>query len=161
MQLGQESWRPISSENGTHVTTTATPSHSEKKVIMPGGLMIGYDHVRCHLSSNFHSSSRQPEDFHLSAGRSNERSSERSNQRTAINWTISPDRAGSFCSIALFKRSMYHLAYNLNTPTNKQTSQMPNNCNFPYFCRVYDRTTNAMNPNTIGPPRQRSRLNGR
>jgi len=32
---------------------------------------------------------------------------------------------------------MYHLVYNLNTAINKQTSQMPNNCNLPYFCRLY------------------------
>jgi len=40
-------------------------------------------------------------------------------------------------TIVWIERSMYHLVYNLNTAINKQTSQMSNNCNLPYFCRLY------------------------
>jgi len=100
------------------------------------------DHLRCHLGSNFHSSSSRsrPEIFTCPLA---DRAGNQLNDRA--------DRAGSFCSIALFKRSMYHLAYNPNTPTNKQTSQMPNNCNFPYFCRVYDRRRMRWTQTRSGP----------
>lgn len=74
-----------------------------------------------HLGNNFHTSWR----FSLGV--------------RAINWTITASVL-LFCSCrSLYSndRSMYHLVYNLNTAINKQTSQMPNNCNLPYFCRLY------------------------
>jgi len=110
------------------------------------------DHVRCHLGSNFHSSSSRSRDFHLSAGQrigSDRIGSVWGGQ--SIERSRWSRRIASFCSIALFKRSMYHLAYNPNTPTNKQTSQMPNNCNFPYFCRVYDRRRMRWTQTRSGP----------